>query len=73
MATLRVDEKGRITLPAHVRKDLDLGPGDTVFYEEEDGIVRIAKAINPFDALADRAVDEYRAGKTRRLRDVVQS
>ncbi|CAN5698874.1 hypothetical protein BH23CHL4_BH23CHL4_27710 [soil metagenome] len=37
--------------------------------DPERGILHLAKAINPFDGLAEYAVQEYRAGKTRTLRD----
>jgi hypothetical protein len=32
-------------------------------------VIYLAKAQNPFDGLAEHAVEEYRAGRTRRLRN----
>jgi hypothetical protein len=31
-------------------------------------VLRYAKAVNPFDALADHAIAELRAGRTKNLR-----
>jgi AbrB family looped-hinge helix DNA binding protein len=69
--TIRVDDKGRLTIPRQFRKALGIEPGDTLFVEcEENGkVLRYAKAENPFDALAQHAEREYRAGRTRRLRE----
>ncbi len=68
MGTLRVDSKGRLTLPRGLRDELDIGPGDTVFFEREGSVLRLAKAANPFDVLATGAVAEWRAGGTTSLR-----
>jgi AbrB family looped-hinge helix DNA binding protein len=57
---VRVDDKGRLTIPGKVRKRLDVKPGDTFFLEHEGQVLRYAKAENPFDKLAARAVDEFR-------------
>jgi len=69
--TIRVDNKGRLTLPVQMRKALGIEPGDTMFVEcEQNGrVVRYTKAENPFDALARHAEQEYRDGRTRGLRD----
>lgn len=69
MTTLRIDAKGRLTLPREVREDLKLAPGDSVFYTREGDVLKIAKAQNPFDMLGDEAIREHRTGKTRSLRD----
>ena len=67
--TVRLDTKGRLTVPRHVREAVGLEAGDTLFLDYSDGILRFAKAENPFDALTDEAIDEYRGGKTRSLRE----
>ncbi len=67
--TLRIDSKGRLTLPRDVREELELEPGDSVFYSREGNVLKIAKARNPFDVLGDEAIREHRAGMTRSLRD----
>ncbi len=71
MGIATVDAKGRLSIPAEIRGNLGIEPGDVFFIEEdsEPGVVRIAKAQNPFAALADHAADEYRAGRTRKLRE----
>jgi len=71
MALATIDAKGRVAIPADIRKRLGLQAGDAFFFDtEDDGIViRMAKAVNPFDILADHALDEYNAGHTVNLRD----
>jgi antitoxin PrlF len=45
IASSRLTSKGQATVPAPVRKKLDLKPGDTVVFEEvEKGLVCIRKA-----------------------------
>ena len=67
-----VDEKGRILIPDAVRKKLSIEAGDVLFLEvdEETGVLRYAKAENPFDILAEHALREYRSGRTRTLREI---
>lgn len=69
--TVKVDAKGRLVIPRELRDELDIQPGDTFFVEREEGraVLRYAVAENPFDALADHAEREYRAGRTRSLSD----
>lgn len=42
--TSSVSQKGQITLPAELRKQLDIEPRDIVVIEIEDGKIRIEKA-----------------------------
>lgn len=71
--TVKVDPKGRLSIPAELRKSLGIEPGDTLFVEAEDNgqILRFAKAENPFDGLARHAEMEFRSGRTRSLREFV--
>ncbi len=39
-----ITAKGQTTIPAEIRKKLDLKPGDRLLYLEEDGKVRIIAA-----------------------------
>jgi AbrB family looped-hinge helix DNA binding protein len=66
---VRVDAKGRLLIPQEMRSALDIHPGDTLFVEQEGKVLRYAKADNPFDLLAEHALREYEAGKTKSLRD----
>jgi AbrB family looped-hinge helix DNA binding protein len=70
MATVTIDAKGRLAIPSKIRAELDLKPGDVLFLESdsEGQVLHLAKAINPFDGLAEYAEQEYRAGRTRNLR-----
>ncbi len=66
-----VDEKGRVLIPEAFRKELGIEAGDVLFVNmDESGVLRYARAENPFDILADHALMEYRAGRTRNLRDI---
>lgn len=71
MAAVTVDSKGRVAIPSEIRAALNIHPGDVLFVESdvELRVLRVAKAINPLDGLADHAEQEFRAGRTRRLRD----
>jgi antitoxin PrlF len=70
MVTVRVDSKGRLSIPADIRVALGIEAGDVLFLESdaEHEMIHFAKAKNPFDGLAEHAVQEYRSGRTRRLR-----
>jgi AbrB family looped-hinge helix DNA binding protein len=71
VVTVKTDAKGRFTIPRQVREELGVEPGDTFFLEVDDagGVLRFAKSENPFDILAQHALDEYRAGRTKSLSD----
>lgn len=71
MVTVTIDAKGRLSIPVDIRGQLGIETGDTFFLETdaEHTVIHLAKAQNPFDGLADHAVQEYRAGRTRNLRD----
>jgi len=68
---VRIDNKGRVTLPKNMRDALGVKIGGTVFlkYEPEDKQVRLAPAISPFDALAEHAIEEYHAGRTKAIEE----
>lgn len=70
-ATVRVDAKGRLSLPRRLREARGIEPGDTLFVEGGEGqaTLHLAKAENPFDVLADHAIREDRAGRTKSRRD----
>lgn len=69
MVTTRVDDKGRISIPASVREQLGLESGDVMFLDVQNKVLRVAKADNPFDALIDEALDEFESGETTSLRE----
>jgi hypothetical protein len=54
-----------------VREGLGIEAGDSFFLEVDEvrGVLRFAKLENPFEILAEHAVAEYRAGRTKSLRD----
>ena len=54
--TSTLSAKGQTTIPAPVRRQLDIGPGDTIRYEVEGDAVRIRKTT-PLDTQWARAVE----------------
>ncbi|MGB3329442.1 MAG: AbrB/MazE/SpoVT family DNA-binding domain-containing protein [Thermomicrobiales bacterium] len=70
MAYATIDAKGRVAIPAEIRKRLGLQTGDIFFFDAEDDadVIRMAKAVNPFDILAEHAIEEFNAGRTVNLR-----
>jgi AbrB family looped-hinge helix DNA binding protein len=70
--SVKVDAKGRLSIPGSLRKELDIQPGDTLFVQIKDGMLRYAKAENPFDTLVEHALAERLAGRTRRLRNFAE-
>ncbi|MBX3071168.1 MAG: AbrB/MazE/SpoVT family DNA-binding domain-containing protein [Thermomicrobiales bacterium] len=72
--SVRLDEKGRLTIPRSVREALRLEPGDVLFLETDEGnrTLQLAKAFNPFDVLAEHALAEYRAGRTKNIRQIAE-
>ena len=63
--TAKVDNKGRLALPLDLRELLHIQPGDVFFIKpEKNEILRLARAENPFDALARQAIKDSKAGKT---------
>ncbi|MCA9834209.1 MAG: MraZ N-terminal domain containing protein [Thermomicrobiales bacterium] len=73
MVTGKIDDKGRLAIPTTVREKLGLEPGDVIVFDTSTQVLRIAKVVNPFDALIDEAIDEYEAGNTVSLRDFAKS
>ena len=43
-----LSSKSQITLPKHVRETLDVGPGDFIRYEIDEGRVTLRR-VHPFD------------------------
>ena len=63
---VKTDAKGRVTLPKAIRDELNVEDGTPFFVKfiRGKGVVILAPAINPFDILAEQAMEEYEAGKT---------
>lgn len=69
---VKVDRKGRLTLPRELREALGLTPGTVCFLRRQDNLLCIARVTDPFDGLAWEAEEEFRRGRTRPLEDVVR-
>ena len=65
--TVKTDAKGRVTIPQDLRLALDIQAGDIFFLDVEDRVMRLAKAENPLGLLAQDAIAQYRAGRTKSL------
>jgi len=65
---LKVDTKGRLTLPLKMRKDYQIEPGDIFFVNPEKTGIHLAKAENPFKNMMDYARHERKTGKSIELR-----
>jgi len=70
MASVTMDKKGRVVIPKSLRQAVGAAEGDTFFIREVDGVLQLARAADPFDGLAEHAIQEYRAGRTRSIRDI---
>lgn len=69
---VRIDDRGRISLPKRIREAMHLESGDTLFLYQDGDRLEVRKAENPFDVLARHAVKEYEAGRTRSIQDVAR-
>ncbi len=68
--TSKVDNKGRLCLPLELRESLCINSGDIFFIKmEKNNILKLAKAENPFELLAQQAIEESRKGNTITLED----
>mgnify|MGYP001343022579 CR=1 FL=1 len=72
---VRVDAKGRVTLPKAIRDELNIQDGTPFFVKfiKGKGVVILAPAINPFDILAEQAMEEYKAGKTTNIEEYAKN
>lgn len=71
MVAVKTDAKGRLTIPQRLRETMGIEPGDMFFLEADESrrVLHFAKAENPFEILAEHALAEHRAGRTKSLRD----
>jgi len=68
--TVRVDSKGRITLPKEAREYAEIDEGDILFLDIAPGKMELTRAVrDPIVTLRDYAQKEYEEGRTRDLRD----
>ena len=69
MATLRIDSKGRIALPRHLRESLGVEPGASLSAEVDGTTVRLAAAPSEVSELVAWVLAEDLRGATRSLRE----
>ena len=74
MTTVTVDSDGCVVLPKAELEGLGIEAGNRLFLrvDREHGVMHLGKTIQPCDGLADYAEGEYRAGRTRSLREYVR-
>jgi bifunctional DNA-binding transcriptional regulator/antitoxin component of YhaV-PrlF toxin-antitoxin module len=70
--TVRLDDKGRISIPVGTRKSWNLQTGDVLYVKDHGDWLEVRKGINPFDVLVEHALQEYREGKTKDLETVAR-
>ena len=71
MAVIKVDQKGPLHIPRRDREALGVQPGDVFFVERDGDVLKFAKVPNPFDILADAAIEERHAGRRRDVRELM--
>lgn len=57
MLTSKLSSKGQVTIPKEIREELDLGAGDLVVYEVQDGVVTVRRA-EPWDRAFHETLSE---------------
>lgn len=69
---VRVDKRGRLNIPNSIRDKVGVKLGDVFLLQPEDSDLHYSKAEkeNPFDFLARHAIQEYKAGRTRDIREM---
>lgn len=70
--SVRMDDKGRLTIPQEIRHKAGLKPGDVFFILHREGTLHLARADNPFDLLALEAIQEHTQGETRNIEDIAR-
>lgn len=67
---VKVDSRGRITIPKEARKAADIESGDFLFMNLSPGKVELTRVIeDPLVELTTYAEKEYKKGNTQNLRD----
>jgi AbrB family looped-hinge helix DNA binding protein len=72
---VKADAKGRISLPKAIRDELNVKEGTPFFVKFIRGkrVIILAPAINPFDILAEQAMEEYKGGKTTSIEEYAKN
>jgi len=72
---VKTDAKGRIPLPKAIRDELNVKEGTPFFVKFIRGerVIILAPAINPFDILAEEAMEEHKAGKTTNIEEYAKN
>jgi len=66
MATIRVDERGRITIPGEMRESLGIGPDTQLVIEKKGPALVISKELTPDEFIREARglQEEIRASKS---------
>lgn len=71
--TVKVDSKGRVVIPKEIRSALGLELGDKVLLHTDGRTIYLIPVEEDLiEVLGKHAEAEYRAGRTRNLRDYMQ-
>ena len=66
---VRIDDKGRLVVPRPIREAMHVAPGDVFYIKQKGNELRFLHAENPFDALAEEALEEHERGETMTLEE----
>jgi AbrB family looped-hinge helix DNA binding protein len=68
--SVRVQEKGQVTIPSRIRKKLNLKPGDRVIFEETDAGVMVKAIVHSIrERFADYSTDEIESLVSEAIRE----
>ncbi len=72
IVSVKVDAKGRLSIPRSRRDELHIEPGDTLLLQGVENALRYVKPNldEIFTGLAAQALVEYQAGRTRDIEDI---
>ncbi|RCW44109.1 MULTISPECIES: AbrB/MazE/SpoVT family DNA-binding domain-containing protein [unclassified Halanaerobium] len=71
--TVKVDSRGRITIPKEARKTAQIENGDTLFMNLKPGKIEFIRAVeDPVVVLREYSEQEYENGRTKNLRDYAE-
>lgn len=66
---VKIDDRGRISVPKVLRDKMKVESGDTLFISGDASGLKLRKAENPFDVVAKHAIKQYKEGRTRSIKD----
>ena len=69
----RITQKGQVTLPAEIRAEMGLKPGDVVQFEEHDGRWVVAPRLSRLSEIYGAVAPRHRPEDWRAVREEVEA